>query len=54
MYRLYYKTIFSDGSLQKGSRCFANMELRTPKHDVFEDEVLKIDFSEQSAVLEGK
>jgi DNA-binding response OmpR family regulator len=30
------------------------MELRTPKHDVFEDEVLKIDFSEQSAVLEGK
>lgn len=30
------------------------MELRTPKHDVFEDEVLKIDFSEQSAVFEGK
>lgn len=54
MHRLYYKTIFSDGSLQKVAAVFANMELRTPKHDVFEDEILKIDFSEQSAVLEGK
>lgn len=39
---------------KKVAAVFANMELRTPKHDVFEDEVLKIDFSEQSAVLEGK
>lgn len=39
---------------KKVAAVFANMELRTPKHDVFEDEVLKIDFSEQSAVLKGK
>ena len=39
---------------KKVAAVFENMELRTPKHDVFEDEVLKIDFSEQSAVLEGK
>ena len=39
---------------KKVAAVFSNMELRTPKHDVFEDEVLKIDFSEQSAVLEGK
>ena len=39
---------------KKVAPVFANMELRTPKHDVFEDEILKIDFSEQSAVLEGK
>ena len=39
---------------KKVAAVFANMELRTPKHDVFEDEVLKIDFSEQSAVFEGK
>ena len=39
---------------KKVAAVFANMELRTPKHDVFEDEILKIDFSEQSAVLEGK
>ena len=39
---------------KKVAAVFANMELRTPKHDVFGDEVLKIDFSEQSAVLEGK
>ena len=55
MHRLYYKTIFGDGSLQKGSSCFCKYGIAdTPKHDVFEDEVLKIDFSEQSAVLEGK
>ena len=51
----YITKPFSVGSLEKGSRCFCeNMELRTPKHDVFEDEVLKIDFSEQSELLEGK
>ena len=39
---------------KKVAAVFANMELRTPKHDVFEDEVLKIDFSEQRASLAGE
>lgn len=33
---------------------FANMERRTPRHDLFDDGFLKIDFSEQSASLAGE
>jgi len=33
---------------------FANLELRTPRHDLFDDGFLKIDFSEQSASLAGE
>lgn len=32
---------------------FENLERRSPRHDVFDDGILKIDFSEQSAVLDG-
>lgn len=39
---------------KKVAAVFANMELRTPRHDVFDDGVLKIDFSEQSASLAGE
>lgn len=31
---------------KKVAAVFANLELRVPKHDVFEDGFLKIDFSE--------
>ena len=33
---------------------FANLELRTPRHDLFDDGFLKIDFSEQRASLAGE
>lgn len=39
---------------KKIAAVFANMELRVPRHDLFDDGVLKIDFSEQSASLAGE
>lgn len=39
---------------KKVAAIFANMELRAPQHDLFDDGFLKIDFSEQSASLAGK
>ena len=36
---------------KKVAAVFANLELRTPRHDLFDDGFLKIDFSEQSASL---
>ena len=39
---------------KKIAAVFSNMELRTPRHDVFDDGFLRIDFSEQTASLSGK
>ena len=39
---------------KKVAAVFANMELRSPRHDLFDDGVLRIDFSEQSAFLSGE
>ncbi|MDC7289155.1 response regulator transcription factor [Blautia schinkii] len=39
---------------KKVTAVFTNMELRTPRHDLFDDGVLRIDFSEQSASLAGE
>lgn len=39
---------------RKVAAVFANMELRMPRHDFFDDGFLKIDFSEQSASLDGE
>ena len=39
---------------KKVAAVFANLELRTPRHDLFDDGFLKIDFSEQRASLAGK
>ena len=39
---------------KKVAAIFANMELRAPQHNLFDDGFLKIDFSEQSASLAGK
>lgn len=39
---------------KKVAAVFANLELRVPRHDVFDDGFLKIDFSEQQAYLAGK
>lgn len=39
---------------KKVAAVFANLELRTPRHDLFDDVFLKVDFSEQSAALAGK
>ena len=39
---------------RKVAAIFDNMELRTPRHDLFDDGFLKIDFSEQSASFAGK
>lgn len=39
---------------KKVAAVFANMELRMPRHDLFDDGILKIDFSEQSASLSGE
>lgn len=39
---------------RKITAVFANMELRHPRHDLYDDGVLKIDFSEQSASLAGE
>lgn len=39
---------------KKVAAVFANLELRTPAHDVFDDGKLKIDFSEQRATLNGE
>lgn len=39
---------------RKIAAVFANMELRHPRHDLYDDGVLKIDFSEQSASLAGE
>lgn len=39
---------------KKVTAVFVNMELRTPRHDLFDDGILKIDFSEQSASLSGE
>ena len=36
---------------RKLAAVFANMELRAPQHDLFDDGFLKIDFSEQSAFI---
>lgn len=33
---------------------FENLERRCPRHDLFDDGILKIDFSEQTAALNGK
>ncbi|MFR8548329.1 MAG: response regulator transcription factor [Lachnospiraceae bacterium] len=38
---------------KKVAAVFANLELRTPRHDLFDDGFLKIDFSERSAALAG-
>ena len=38
---------------KKIAAVFDNMELRTPRHDVFDDGFLRIDFSEQTASLSG-
>lgn len=39
---------------KKVAAVFANMELHAPRHDLFDDSFLRIDFSEQSAALAGK
>lgn len=39
---------------RKIAAVFANMERRNPQHNVYDDGVLRIDFSEQTADLEGK
>ena len=39
---------------KKGAAVVANMELRAPRHDLFDDGFLKIDFSEQSSSLAGE
>ena len=39
---------------KKVAAVFANLELRTPRHDLFDDGFLKIDFSEQRASLGGE
>ena len=39
---------------KKIAAVFSNLERRGPWHDLFDDSVLKIDFSEQSASLTGK
>ena len=39
---------------KKITAVFANMELRHPRHDLYDDGVLKIDFSEQTASLAGQ
>lgn len=39
---------------RKVAAVFANMDLRAPRHDLFDDGFLKIDFSEQSASLAGE
>ena len=39
---------------RKVAAVFANLELRTPQHDLFDDGFLKIDFSEQRASLGGE
>ena len=39
---------------KKVAAVFANLELRTPRHDLFDDGFLKIDLSEQRASLAGK
>lgn len=39
---------------KKVTAVFSNMELRHPRHDLYDDGVLKIDFSEQSASLAGE
>ena len=38
---------------KKVAAVFANMELHAPRHDLFDDGFLKIDFSEQSASVAG-
>ncbi len=39
---------------KKVAAVFANLELRAPQHDIFDDGYLKIDFSEQSASLDNQ
>ena len=39
---------------RKVAAVFANLELHAPRHDLFDDGFLKIDFSEQSASLAGE
>lgn len=39
---------------KKVAAVFANLELRAPQHDIFDDGYLKIDFSEQSAFLDNQ
>lgn len=39
---------------KKVAAIFANMELCAPRHELFDDGFLKIDFSEQSASLDGQ
>lgn len=38
---------------KKIAAVFANMEQSGPRHDLYDDGILKIDFSEQTAVLKG-
>lgn len=39
---------------KKIAAVFENLERRGPRHDLFDDGILKIDFSEQTASLEGR
>ncbi|WP_322170204.1 response regulator transcription factor [Acutalibacter caecimuris] len=39
---------------KKVTAVFTNMDLRHPRHDLYDDGILKIDFSEQSASLAGE
>ena len=39
---------------RKLSAVFTNMERRNPRHDLYDDGILKIDFSEQTALLSGE
>lgn len=39
---------------KKVAAAFRNMEQRGPRHDLFDDGILRIDFSEQTAALHGK
>lgn len=51
----YVTKLFSVTVLcKKVGAVFANMELRAPRHDLFDDGFLKIDFSEQRMSLAGE
>lgn len=39
---------------RKAAAVFANLEMRAPRHDVYDDGFLKIDFSERSASIDGE
>lgn len=51
----YITKPFSIAVLRKKVAAFyENLERRSPRHDVFDDGILKIDFSEQTAALNGR